>query len=459
MLENNLQKVKSEHLSLRKIQNKNRRVLVHMRVSIDKSSIKGEVFAPSSKSYTHRAITLAALSKESVVRRPLISADTLATVRASEMFGASIERKEDRIIIHGVNGKPNVPDDVINAANSGTTLRFMTAIAALTDGITVLTGDASLRTRPNGPLLEVLNKLGVKACSTRGNERAPIVVKGGLKGQEVSIDGSISSQFISALLITCPLAESSTVLSIKGQLKSRPYIDVTLEMLELAGVSIQTDESKGTRFIIPGKQKYDFKDYTVPGDFSSASYLLAAAAMIEGSEVTVKSLFPSRQGDKVIIETLRQMGADIIWDKEAGNVTIRGGRQLKAITFDAGATPDLVPTVAVLAAVAEGTSRIENAEHVRYKETDRLRALATELPKLGVNLKEERDSLTITGGKLQGAQVHGWDDHRIVMALTLAGMVAGDTTIDTAESVSISYPGFFKDMRSLGAKINDISEG
>ncbi|RXA19763.1 3-phosphoshikimate 1-carboxyvinyltransferase [Methanosarcina sp. MSH10X1] len=428
-----------------------------MRVSVDKSSVKGEVFAPPSKSYTHRAITLAALSRESIVRHPLISADTLATVRASAMFGASIEKKEDRFIIHGINGKPNIPDDVIDAANSGTTLRFMAAVAALTDGITVLTGDASLRTRPNGPLLEVLNKLGVKACSTRGNEKAPLIVKGGLEGQEVSIDGSISSQFISALLITCPLAESSTILSIKGKLKSRPYIDVTLEMLELAGVKIHTEDSNGTRFIIPGKQKYDLKDYTVPGDFSSASYLLAAAALTDGSEVTVKNLFPSEQGDKVIIETLRQMGADITWDKEAGNVTVRGGRQLKAITFDAGAIPDLVPTVAVLAATAEGTSRIENAEHVRYKETDRLHALATELPKLGVNLEEDRDSLTITGGKLQGASVHGWHDHRIVMSLTLAGLMAGNTTIGTTESVSISYPDFFKDMRSLGAKIKDIS--
>ena len=281
-------------------------------------------------------------------------------------------------------------------------------------------------------------------------------LKADLKGQDVSIDGSISSQFISALLITCPLAENSTTLSITGKLKSRPYVDVTLEMLEMAGVKIHTDDSNGTRFIIPGKQRYDLKDYTIPGDFSSASYLLAAAALIHGSEVTVKNLFSSKQGDKVIIETLRQMGADITWDKEAGNVTVRGGKRLKAITFDAGATPDLVPTVAVLAAVAEGTSRIENAEHVRYKETDRLRALATELPKLGVDLKEERDSLTITGGKLQGASVHGWDDHRIVMALTLAGMVAGDTTIDTTESVSISYPDFFKDMRSLGAKIERI---
>jgi 3-phosphoshikimate 1-carboxyvinyltransferase len=374
------------------------------------------------------------------------------------MFGASIDQKGDDLFIQGVNGKPKVPDDVIDAANSGTTLRFMTAIATLTDGITVLTGDASLRTRPNGPLLEVLNRLGVKAFSTRGNEKAPIVVKGGLGGAIVKIDGSISSQFISALLIACPLAENSTTLSIVGELKSKPYVDVTLEMVELAGVKIHTDDNNGTGFIIPGKQKYNLKEYTIPGDFSSASYLLASAAMIEGSEVTVKNLFPSKQGDLVIIETLERMGADITWDREAGKVTVRGGKPLKAITFDAGATPDLVPTVAVLASVAEGTSRIENAEHVRYKETDRLRALAIELPKFGVILKEEKDSLTITGGELKGAAVHGWDDHRIVMSLAIAGMVAGNTIIDTTESVSISYPDFFKDLSNLGAKIEEISE-
>ena len=369
-----------------------------------------------------------------------------------------MNRKGENLKIHGFDGKPKIPDDVIDAANSGTTLRLMTAIAALTDGITVLTGDSSLRSRPNGPLLEALNKLGAKACSTRGNERAPIIVRGGLKGTEVDISGSISSQFISALLIACPLKESNTTLSIMGKLKSKPYVDVTLEMLELAGVKIQTGNENGIKFIIPGKQKYDFKDYTIPGDFSSVSYLLAAAAMIDGAEVKVKNLFPSKQGDKLIIEILEKMGADITWDKKAGTVTIKGGRQLNAITFDAGATPDLVPTVAVLASAAEGTSIIENAEHVRYKETDRLRALATELPKLGVKLKEEKDSLTITGGKLHGATVHGWDDHRIVMALAVAGMVAGDTTIDTTESVSISYPEFFKDIRSLGAKIEQIPE-
>jgi 3-phosphoshikimate 1-carboxyvinyltransferase len=336
----------------------------------------------------------------------------------------------------------------------------MTAIAALTDGVTVLTGDSSLRTRPNGPLLEALNQLGVVAFSTRGNEKAPLVVKGGLKGSEVSIKGSISSQFISALLIACPLAEKSTILSIIGKLKSKPYVDVTLEMLELAGANIQTENENDIKFIIPGKQKYDIRDYTVPGDFSSASYLLAAAAVMGRSDIIVKNLFLSKQGDKVIIEVLKQMGADIKWDTKAGSVTIKGGQEpLKAITFDAGENPDLVPTVSVLASLAKGTSRIENAEHVRYKETDRLSALATELPKFGVQLKEEQDSLTIEGGTLlHGAAVHGWHDHRIVMALAIAGLVAGDTTIDTAESVSVSYPGFFENMRDLGAEIEEIPE-
>lgn len=428
-----------------------------MRVFIAKSSIKGEVFAPPSKSYTHRAVTLGALSKEAIIHRPLISADTLATIRACEMFGAGIERQEDTLRIQGVNGKPGVPEDVIDAANSGTTLRLMTAIAALTDGITVLTGDASLRSRPNGPLLEVLNKLGVKACSTRGNERAPIVVKGGLEGAIAKIDGSISSQFISALLIACPLAESSTTLSIIGEMKSKPYVDVTLEMLELAGAEIHTDMHNSTKFIIPGKQRYSLKEYTVPGDFSSVSYLLAAAALNEGSKVTIKNLFPSKQGDLVIIETLKRMDADINWEKSTGTVTVKGGKKLKAINFDAGAAPDLVPTVAVLAAFAKGTTKIENAEHVRYKETDRLHALATELPKLGAQLKEEKDSLVLTGVPLKGASLHGWHDHRIVMALAVAGMALGNTSIDTTESISVSYPDFFKDMCSLGAKIKKIS--
>ncbi|SDF26901.1 3-phosphoshikimate 1-carboxyvinyltransferase [Methanolobus vulcani] len=425
-----------------------------MKVSVSTSKVNGEVFAPPSKSYTHRAITIAALSDDCVIHRPLMSADTLASIRAAEALGASIEKYEDRIHVKGVNGKPHVPNNIIDVANSGTTLRFMTAVSALTNGVTVLTGDSSIRNRPNQPLLDVLNKLGVEAYSTRGNGCAPIVVRGGLKGAITTIDGSISSQFISALLIACPLTTQSTTLSIKGEMKSRPYVDVTMELIEQAGAEILVEEGNTIKFIIPANQKYNLKEYTVPGDFSSASYLLAAAA-ITGSTVTVKNLFPSKQGDIEIIDVLERMGAKISWDKENGIAQITGNG-LKATIFDAGATPDLVPTIAVLAACAEGTTVIENAEHVRYKETDRLHAMALELTKMGIAVKEEPDQLIITGGKLRGAELHGWHDHRIIMALTIAGMVAGDTVIDTAEAVDISFPNFFDTMKELGAEVELI---
>ncbi len=422
-----------------------------MKVRVGRSSVYGEVFAPPSKSYTHRAITIGALSKDAVIHRPLMSADTRSTIHACEMLGAYVEQRGDDLIIHGVEGNPGIPEDVIDVGNSGTTLRFMTAISALSNGVTVLTGDNSIRTRPNGPLINVLNDLGAEILSTQNNGCAPLVVKGGLSGAIVKIDGSISSQFISALLLACPLIKKSTTVSIKGELKSRPYIDVTLDISSRAGIEILVENKNNPKFIIPGNQKYDLKEYTIPGDFSSASYLLAAAAMT-GSTIKVKNLFPSRQGDVAIIQILQDMGVKVEWDKEQGVAVATGGK-LKGVEIDAGATPDLVPTIAVLGAMAQGETVIMNAEHVRYKETDRLHAMAVELEKMGIFAREEKDKLTVMGGKLTGAAVHGWHDHRIVMALTLAGMVAGDTTIDTAESIFISYPNFFDDMRQIGADV------
>ncbi len=419
-----------------------------MKLTIQKSDIKGTVSAPPSKSYTHRAIAIAALSKKATVNNPLISEDTKATIRASEAFGASIEPKKDSLIIKGFDGKPKIPENVIDIANSGTTLRIMTAVASLANGATVLTGDASIRTRPNTPLLNALNDLGAEAFSTRGNGTAPLVVRGKMRGGRVHIDGSISSQFISALLIACPFAQNETRVMIKGELKSRPYVNITIEMLRSAGARI-IEESAGT-FVMPPEQEYGMKSYNVPGDFSSASYMMAAGALC--GEVTVKNLFPSEQGDSALIEILKKMGAQISWDRKKGEVKVSKS-ELHGIAVDVGKTPDLVPTLAVLGAASEGTTIIENAEHVRYKETDRLHAMTVELKKMGVDIKEEKDRLIIKGGKIKGAKVHGWDDHRIVMALAIAGMVAGETTIDTAECVGISYPGFFEELEKVGASV------
>jgi 3-phosphoshikimate 1-carboxyvinyltransferase len=418
---------------------------------ISKSDVWGSVEAPPSKSYTHRAIAIGSMGHYAKITRPLLSADTLATVAACKAFGADVRVSEggDTVEIAGIIGKPRVPEDVVDAKNSGTTLRLCSSIAALADGATVFTGDSSLRKRPNGPLIKALNDLGAVCYSTRGTGTAPLVIHGVMKGGRISINGGISSQFISSLLISCPFAKADSTIMIEGSLKSRPYVEVTVEMLEQAGCKVETNYEE---FHIPGCQDYNLGEYRVPGDFSSASYPLAAAA-ITGSKVTVGNLFPSKQGDAAILEYLLDMGANVFWNEEKGTVTVGGG-DLHGIDIDAGQTPDLVPTLAVLGACADGITHINNAEHVRYKETDRLRAITTELRKMGAEIEERQDGLTIRGGPLHGAAVEGYDDHRIVMSLAIAGLVAeGSTTIGTAESVSISYPGFFDDLKKLGAKV------
>jgi 3-phosphoshikimate 1-carboxyvinyltransferase len=418
-----------------------------MIATVERSNLSGEVYVPPSKSYTHRAILITSLGPGGTVKRPLLSADTKATVSACEAFGARISAQEE-IKIEGISGRPETPENVIDVLNSGTTLRFCSAVAALTQGA-VLTGDASIRSRPNGPLLQALNQLGAWAFSIRGNDCAPLVVQGKMQGGSARLSGKVSSQFLSALLIASPLAEGDTRIVIEGELKSRPYAEITLDMLADAGIEVQVGAGE---FFIRGRQSFGLQSYTIPGDFSSSSYPLAAAA-VTGSQLTVKGLLPSRQGDQAILEILERMKAEVSWDRSKGDVRIKGG-DLQGAEVDASLTPDLVPAIAVLGAVARGRTVIYNAEHVRHKETDRLHAMATELSKMGADIKERPDGLEIEGGRLHGAEVKGYHDHRIVMALTVAGLVAGSTRIDSAESVDVSYPGFFSAMKGLGAEIS-----
>src|SRR5512136_3119054 len=227
-----------------------------MIASVERSSLFGEVYAPPSKSYTHRAILVTSLGPGGTVKRPLLSADTRATVAASEAFGAGISLGDD-VSIKGVSDRPQTPEDVINVLNSGTTLRFCSAVAALTDGA-VLTGDASIRSRPNGPLLSSLSNLGAQAFSIRNNGRAPLVVRGKMRGGSARLDGGVSSQFLSALLIAAPLAKEDTKIVIEGELKSRPYAEITLDMLSEAGIRI---EAGAQEFLVPGGQSFALKGY------------------------------------------------------------------------------------------------------------------------------------------------------------------------------------------------------
>ncbi|WP_142856829.1 3-phosphoshikimate 1-carboxyvinyltransferase [Salinigranum halophilum] len=425
-----------------------------MDVSIRPSSVAGDARAPPSKSYTHRAILAAGYSETATVEDALVSADTRATMRAVDAFGGTVDRNGSTVDVEGFDGRPAVPDDVIDCANSGTTMRLVTGCAALGDGLTVLTGDDSLRSRPHGPLLDAIAQLDGRAESTRGNGQAPLVVGGHVSGGQVSIPGDVSSQFITALLMAGAVTESGVDVDLETELKSAPYVDITVEVLADFGVEVERTDAG---FSVPGRQSYEAEGgtYRVPGDFSSMSYLLAAGAVAGDDGVTVHGARPSAQGDSAIVSVLERMGADIDWNRDGGTIDV-SRTPLSGVEVDVGDTPDLLPTIATLGAVADGDTRIVNCEHVRYKETDRVSAMAEELTKMGASVTEEHDVLTVHGSDtdLVGADVDGRHDHRIVMSLAVAGLVAeGTTTITGGEHVDVSFPGFFDVLDGLGATV------
>ncbi|MES3516933.1 MAG: 3-phosphoshikimate 1-carboxyvinyltransferase [Natronomonas sp.] len=435
-----------------------------MDVTVSPSALRGTTRAPPSKSYTHRAILAAGYGEGAVVSDPLQSADTRATARAVAGYGGACEWNDGTITVEGFGGDPETPSDVLDCENSGTTMRLTTATGALVDGLAVLSGDDSLRSRPQGPLLSALEDLGARAESTRENGQAPLVVGGGIDGESVAIRGDVSSQYITALLMAGAVTESGLEVELTTELKSAPYVDITLEVLADFGVETTVLGGEGTEgirsagadgFRVPGGQTYDAGDgYAVPGDFSSMSYLLAAGALV-GDGVTVAGARPSAQGDAAIVDILDEMGADIEWGRTEGVVTVEGS-ELEGITVGVADTPDLLPTIAAVGAVADGTTRITDCAHVRLKETDRVAAMASELERMGAVVTERDDELVIDGGEteLHGATVDGHHDHRIVMALSVAGLAAdGETTIEGAEHVDVSFPDFFETMAELGATV------
>jgi len=436
-----------------------------MDVRVSTSRVAGTCRAPPSKSYTHRAVLAAGYADGATVRDPLVSADTRATMRAVEAFGGTVagpdgggpdELAGGPIAVEGVDGTPGVPTDVIDCANSGTTMRLVTACAGLADGGTVLTGDGSLRSRPQGPLLDALGSLGARATSTRRNGQAPLVVEGPIAGGTVSIPGDVSSQYVTALLLAGAATEEGIEIDLETELKSAPYVDVTIEVLADFGVNAVATEDG---FAVAGGQSYapEGGEYAVPGDFSSMSYLLAAGAVAaaDGERVRIEGARPSAQGDSAIVDVVERMGATVDWDREAGVIDVERSA-LHGVEVDVGDTPDLLPTIATLGAAAEGDTRIVNCEHVRYKETDRVSAMAEELGRMGASVTEERDVLTVHGDEtgLTGASVDGRADHRIVMSLAVAALAAdGETTIRGAEHVDVSFPEFFDVLGDLGAAV------
>jgi 3-phosphoshikimate 1-carboxyvinyltransferase len=406
---------------------------------IPTSEIKGSVKAPSSKSFTHRAYFIALLTNGiSEIIDPLKCSDTLATVKAVKAFGASVKGN----FVKGVS-YPKIPENIINCSGSGTTLRFATAVGSIVDGTTILTGSRSLRKRPLGSV-EVFNSLGARLTSR--NSFPPVVIEGGrINRRHVIVDGSLSSQIVSGLLIVAP--KIGLTLEVEN-LKSRPYVDMTIKVMEAFGgkVMMMTDHL----FDVTGIP-YKPTSFKIPGDYSSASFLMAAGALL--GKVRVTNLdHDDVQADRKFIKVLKAMGATVIEEEKYVEVM---KNSLSAIEFDATDCPDLVPIVSVLASCARGLTTIKNIGRLISKESNRIISISENLKKMGAEVTLQGESLLIKGkDRLKGAILNSYDDHRIAMAFTVAALAAdGQSLLVDAQSVRKSYPDFFSHIAALGGNV------
>jgi len=416
-----------------------------MRASISKSEITGKVIAPPSKSYTIRGLMCAALTRgKSEILHPLNSDDTQAALDVLSKVGIHINQKEDSWQVTG--GDFHEPNTDLFCDESAATLRFMTAICSLIPGKSRLTAGPSLSRRPVKPLVEALRQLGVNCCCH--GEVAPVTVQGGrLKGGVTELPGNVSSQFVSALLFIAPFADEGVRIRLTTPLESQSFVSMTLECLQKFGINVECSQDFREFKVL--KQTYKPANYKVEGDWSSASYLLALGAVC--GEVAVENLNPeSLQGDKVILEFLKDMGALVTVNKNS--VTVRRSR-LNGIKADLSDCIDLLPTMAVLAAATDGVSELSGIERARLKESDRVSALKEGLDRIGINVKEERNKLTITGSEPKSSVIDSKDDHRIAMAFSILGSLAGGTIISNAECVSKTYPEFWNELKSIGGEV------
>ncbi|HOM03741.1 MAG TPA: 3-phosphoshikimate 1-carboxyvinyltransferase [Acetivibrio sp.] len=420
-----------------------------MLLKVRKSKVKGNIRIPGSKSHTIRALFFASLAGgKSEIRSPLISDDALSAVAVCKALGAKIEKQDDKYIVEGFGKEPVIPEDVINVGNSGTTLRFGVMTAALGDGCSVFTGDWQIRQRPLGPLLCAINNLGAEAYSTRNNGKAPVVVKGKLKGGKTELD-SVTSQYLSSILINSPLLPLDTEV-IVTRLNEVPYVDITLWWLDKLGIKYENHGYK--TFYIRGGQEYKPLNVTIPGDFSSATFFAVQAA-ISGEEFVLDNLdMTDPQGDKTVFAILEDMGAKV--KVEGKSVRIKGC-ELVGREIDMNAIPDALPAMAVAGCFAKGETRLVNVPQARIKETDRIHVMCEQLRKMGADVMELEDGLVIRESKLKGCKLEGYGDHRIVMSLAIAGLNAeGETIIDTAEAVNVTFPEFISFLSQCGADIS-----
>lgn len=430
-------------------ENADPRLKAHQLTVLPLKTVDTEVKVLGSKSYTNRYIALASLSgRETVIEGALLSDDTIYFARAVEAFGhvrVAVDHAAATLHVTPTGEPMRAPAEEIFVGGAGTPLRFLISMAGHAEGTTVITGNARMQERPMGDLLDALPALGVDAVAVRGNGSPPIRVTGGaFRGGTTRISGAVSSQFTSSLLINAVRAEHDTEIAIAGELVSKPYVEMTLAALSEMGVRTERDGYR--RFTVPAGQQIRGGRVTVEPDASGMSYFLAAAAIL-GGRVEIPGIGGgSHQGDVHLVHALARMGCHA--DVRDRRITLTGGG-LRGIDIDMESMPDVVPTLAVVAAFAEGTTRITNIASLRVKECDRIAAVTTELRKMGVTVEEQADAMYITGGDPHAAVIDTYDDHRIAMTFAIAGLRAEGVVINDPGCVAKSFPSFWRSLDAL----------
>jgi 3-phosphoshikimate 1-carboxyvinyltransferase len=416
-----------------------------MERSVEPSSVRGEIKAPPSKSMTQRAIAAAVLADgQSLLLNPSYCDDSLAAMSIAVSLGARVEPQVDKMKI---TGSGELKEKKLNCGESGLAIRLFSPIAALFDEEITMTGSGSLKKRPMNMIGEALNQLGVKCSGTDGF--LPLTIRGPIKGGHCEIDGSVSSQLLSGLLMALPLADEDSVIKVNN-LKSKPYIDMTLGVLRDFDIMITNENYE--LFRIPGQQKYLPVTYGIESDWSGGAFLLVAGAI--NGDIKVSGLrTDSFQSDMGILKALERAGANMKISE--GNVGVSKS-DLKAFEFDATESPDLFPPLVALASYCTGVTKIKGASRLVHKESDRASALSEEFGKMNIKVELKDDYLFITGGKVKGARVNSHDDHRIAMAVAVAALGASDTVfIKDSHCIVKSYPGFFDDLRKVGVVVHE----
>ncbi|MBM7872113.1 3-phosphoshikimate 1-carboxyvinyltransferase [Clostridium pascui] len=422
-------------------------------IRITPSPLKGDIKIPPSKSLAHRAVICAGLSEGiSNIDNIIFSEDIKATTMGMESLGIEVNRKDESINIKG-KSKLSLVNSMINCNESGSTLRFLIPLALLTGEEISFEGRGKLVSRPLDVYYEMFKNQNIQYENNNG--QLPLKVKGFLKSGTFYVKGNVSSQFVTGLMFALPLLEGDSKIIVTTELESKGYVDLTIDCMDKFGVKI---ENKGYKeFYIKGNQKYISRDYRVEGDFSQAAFWIVAGIL--GANIKCKDLnLNSLQGDKIILDIVKEMGSNIKISEDTIEVC---KSQTKGIVINASECPDLVPIISVLGALSEGTTKIINAERVRIKECDRLKAMQTELTKVGADIEETEDGLIIRGkSSLKGGTVDSWNDHRIAMAMAVASIKCEEPIIITnSNAVTKSYPEFWKDFKMLGGNIDEWSVG